>query len=116
LAHEIKNPLTPIQLAIQEVHKSYPGGDPRFDKRLNEARTIIEEEVATLRRLTAEFSTFAKLPEATLARADLNDFVRDLTRSFETIADVRAQAGTEPNPIEVKVELATAALPVESTT
>ncbi|HKU37108.1 MAG TPA: HAMP domain-containing protein, partial [Polyangiales bacterium] len=35
LAHEIKNPLTPIQLAIQEVHKSYPGGDSRFDKRLN---------------------------------------------------------------------------------
>jgi two-component system, NtrC family, nitrogen regulation sensor histidine kinase NtrY len=114
LAHEIKNPLTPIQLAIQEVHKSYPGGDPRFDQRLNDARTIIEEEVATLRRLTAEFSTFAKLPEATLARADLNDFVRDLARSFETIADVRgaAPAATEPNPIEVKVELATQALPV----
>jgi nitrogen fixation/metabolism regulation signal transduction histidine kinase len=114
LAHEIKNPLTPIQLAIQEVHKSYPGGDSRFDKRLNDARTIIEEEVATLRRLTAEFSTFAKLPEATLARADLNDFVRDLSRSFETIADVRggAAAGTEPNPIEVKIELATQALPV----
>jgi signal transduction histidine kinase len=67
-----------------------------------------------LRRLTAEFSTFAKLPEATLARADLNDFVRDLGRSFETIADVRggAAAGTEPNPIEVKIELATEVLPV----
>jgi two-component system nitrogen regulation sensor histidine kinase NtrY len=116
LAHEIKNPLTPIQLAIQEVHKSYPGGDTRFDKRLTDARTIIEEEVATLRRLTAEFSTFAKLPEASLARADLNDFVRDASRSFETIADVRNHdSGTpvpEANPIEVKVELATVPLPV----
>jgi two-component system nitrogen regulation sensor histidine kinase NtrY len=118
LAHEIKNPLTPIQLAIQEVHKSYPGGDSRFDKRLTDARTIIEEEVATLRRLTLEFSTFAKLPEATLARADLNDFVRDASRSFETIVDVRghdpAAAGTEPspNPIEVKVEFATKELSV----
>jgi two-component system nitrogen regulation sensor histidine kinase NtrY len=116
LAHEIKNPLTPIQLAIQEVHKSYPGGDSRFDKRLTDARTIIEEEVATLRRLTAEFSMFAKLPEAALARADLNDFVRDASRSFETIVDVRSHDPGEPalppNPIEVKVELATKELSV----
>jgi nitrogen fixation/metabolism regulation signal transduction histidine kinase len=117
LAHEIKNPLTPIQLAIQEVHKSYPGGDLRFDKRLNEARSIIEEEVATLRRLTAEFSTFAKLPEASLAHADLNDFVRDASRSFETIVEVRAHepaAGApEQNAIDVRVELATRRLPVQ---
>jgi nitrogen fixation/metabolism regulation signal transduction histidine kinase len=114
LAHEIKNPLTPIQLAIQEVQKSYPGGDSRFDKRLNDARTIIEEEVATLRRLTAEFSSFAKLPEASLARADLNDFVRDASRSFETIAEVRGQAegAAETNSIEVQVEPATVPLPV----
>jgi two-component system, NtrC family, nitrogen regulation sensor histidine kinase NtrY len=82
---------------------------------LSDARTIIEEEVATLRRLTAEFSEFAKLPEASLTRADLNDFVRDASRSFETIADVRGQvpgSTTEPPPIEVKVVLATVPLPV----
>jgi nitrogen fixation/metabolism regulation signal transduction histidine kinase len=87
LAHEIKNPLTPIQLAIQEVHRSYPGDDATFKRRLQDARDIIEEEVATLRRLTSEFSTFAKLPEATLQPADLNDFLRDSSRSLQAVVD-----------------------------
>jgi two-component system, NtrC family, nitrogen regulation sensor histidine kinase NtrY len=114
LAHEIKNPLTPIQLAIQEVHKSYPGADAGFAKRLNDARSIIEEEVATLRRLTAEFSTFAKLPEASLAQADLNDFLRDASRSFEAIVEARNQELRERDgsPIELRVELAERRLPV----
>ena len=114
LAHEIKNPLTPIQLAIQEVHKSYPGADAGFGKRLNDARSIIEEEVATLRRLTAEFSNFAKLPEASLAQADLSDFLRDATRSFEAIVEARNQELRErdASPIELRVELADRKLPV----
>ena len=114
LAHEIKNPLTPIQLAIQELHKSYPDQDPRFTKRLTDARSIIEEEVATLRRLTAEFSNFAKLPEASLARADLNDFLREASRSFETIVETRNQELREQNgsPIELRLTLLDRKLPV----
>ncbi|HKU44970.1 MAG TPA: ATP-binding protein, partial [Polyangiales bacterium] len=111
LAHEIKNPLTPIQLAIQEVHKSDPGASPAFSKRLNDARSIIEEEVATLRRLTAEFSTFAKLPEASLTQADLNDFLRDASRSFEAIVEARNQERRE-RLIELSVELLDLKLPV----
>jgi two-component system, NtrC family, nitrogen regulation sensor histidine kinase NtrY len=108
LAHEIKNPLTPIQLAIQEIHKSYRGDDPAFARRLSDASSIIEEEVATLRRLTTEFSTFAKLPEASLARADLNDFLRDAQRSFEAILEERGKLGQS----EIDVELADGPLPV----
>lgn len=77
LAHEIKNPLTPIQLAVQEAHKAYQGDDPRFRATLNDARTIVEEEVQTLRRLVGEFSEFARLPEVHLAEADLVELVRD---------------------------------------
>jgi two-component system nitrogen regulation sensor histidine kinase NtrY len=114
LAHEIKNPLTPIQLAIQEVHKSYPGADAGFAKRLSDARSIIEEEVATLRRLTAEFSNFAKLPEASLAQADLNDFLRDASRSFEAIVEARNHALRERGggSIELQLELLDRKLPV----
>jgi len=83
LAHEIKNPLTPIQLAIQELERSYRGDDKPFARRLGDARSIIEEEVAALRRLTSEFSAFAKLPEAELARADLNEFLRDSMRTLD---------------------------------
>jgi nitrogen fixation/metabolism regulation signal transduction histidine kinase len=87
LAHEIKNPLTPIQLAMQEVHRSYRGGDTVYQHRLDEALSIVEEEVATLRRLVSEFSAFAKLPQAVLAPADLGDFVRDASRSLLSVPD-----------------------------
>ena len=86
LAHEIKNPLTPIQLAAQEMVRSYEGDDA-YRSKLEEAVSIIEEEVATLRRLVSEFSSFAKLPEADLAPADLGEFLLDVERSVAAIAD-----------------------------
>jgi two-component system nitrogen regulation sensor histidine kinase NtrY len=110
LAHEIKNPLTPIQLAIQELHRSYRGDDAAYAKRLADARSIIEEEVAALRRLTSEFSAFAKLPEASLMRADLNDFLRDASRTFDTVVTpTDGESGVVP---EVQLELTEQALPV----
>lgn len=86
LAHEIKNPLTPIQLAIQEVHRSYKGQDANFERKLGDAATIIQEEVDTLRRLVGEFSAFSKLPEAQLTRGDLTEFMADLARSQEMLS------------------------------
>jgi nitrogen fixation/metabolism regulation signal transduction histidine kinase len=109
LAHEIKNPLTPIQLAIQELDRSYRGDDGAFTKRLRDARTIIEEEVAALRRLTTEFSAFAKLPEAVLAQADLNDFLRDASRSLEGTVKLPDETGPEA---ELTFELCVEPLPV----
>jgi two-component system nitrogen regulation sensor histidine kinase NtrY len=87
LAHEIKNPLTPIQLAMQEVHRSYRGDDGGYRRRLDDALNIVEEEVATLRRLVGEFSAFAKLPQASLEPADLAEFVRELGRSLATVPE-----------------------------
>jgi two-component system, NtrC family, nitrogen regulation sensor histidine kinase NtrY len=111
LAHEIKNPLTPIQLAIQEVSRGYSGSEPEHKQRLEDARSIIEEEVATLRRLTSEFSTFAKLPQATLAPADLNDFVRDASRSFDALVEEhKPREGT--GTLEVVTHCDKRALPV----
>lgn len=76
LAHEIKNPLTPIQLAVQEIERRYRGEDEQFQKLLQTTREIVEDEVATLRRLVSEFSGFARLPRAELERGDLAELVR----------------------------------------
>ncbi|MEM7608046.1 MAG: ATP-binding protein [Myxococcota bacterium] len=99
LAHEIKNPLTPIQLAAQELHRSYEGDDARYAKKLDDARSIIEEEVETLRRLVGEFSSFARLPEADLESADLRVFLTDLAPALENIvADVAVEAHVQVEP------------------
>lgn len=95
LAHEIKNPLTPIQLAVQECHRKYGGEDPRFKALLDTTAEIVEEEIATLRRLVGEFSRFARLPHADLQDADLREFLRDCE---QTVPDADADAGGEPSP------------------
>jgi len=105
LAHEIKNPLTPIQLAAQEMDETYDGQSEAYRKKLEHARAIIEEEVATLRRLVGEFSAFAKLPRADLSPSDLCDLVLGIQDSVPAILEDVGR-GT-PAPVEVHVSCAT---------
>ena len=78
LAHEIKNPLTPNQLAVQEIHRRYEGGRQEYKKLLDTTLEVVEDEVGTLRRLVGEFSDFARLPHAELERADMALYLREL--------------------------------------
>ncbi|HET9552695.1 MAG TPA: HAMP domain-containing protein, partial [Anaeromyxobacteraceae bacterium] len=90
LAHEIKNPLTPIQLAFQQVEarwRATPGGDPAFGALLGEAAEVVRQEVATLQRLVEEFSAFAKLPDVRPAPADLAAFVEEFVRTSPQLAE-----------------------------
>ncbi|MDY0109639.1 MAG: ATP-binding protein [Candidatus Krumholzibacteria bacterium] len=82
LAHEVKNPLTPILLAVQEMRDSYRGGDERYRALLDECTTIVGEEVESLRRLVREFGEFAKLPKPELRRDDLSELARDLQHLY----------------------------------
>jgi signal transduction histidine kinase len=97
LAHEIKNPLTPILLAVEECHRKYDGSDPNFRKLLDTTMEIVEEEVGTLRRLVGEFSSFARLPRAELAEGDLGDFLRDQASHAHLVRD-ESDPGTSQTP------------------
>lgn len=112
LAHEIKNPLTPIQLAAQEMADTYEGDDDVYRRKLEHARSIIEEEVATLRRLVGEFSAFAKLPIADLSPSDLCELTQAIEGSVPAIledvghgtsaqVDVRVSCETQPIPVRM---------------
>jgi len=92
LAHEIKNPLTPIQLAVQECHRKYKGDDPRFRTLLDTTLEIVEEEVGTRRRLVGDVSNFARLPHAELRDAELREFLRE---SADQLAHLEDAAGDE---------------------
>jgi len=107
LAHEIKNPLTPIQLAVQEATRRYPGDDAAYKRTLDTTREIVEEEVATLRRLVSAFSEFARLPDVKPAPADLAEFVRDMASSRALLdeLDPGVTVRFEPGAAEVPVRL-----------
>lgn len=82
LAHEIKNPLTPIQLTIQELKDRYKGDDEEFKFFLENCTEIITEEVDSLKKLVNEFSEFARSPKLELAVGDLENLVKDTIQLY----------------------------------
>lgn len=62
LAHEIKNPLSPIQLAVENLKRTRERAPAEFDRAFAEETATILEEVASLRALVDEFAQFARLP------------------------------------------------------
>jgi two-component system nitrogen regulation sensor histidine kinase NtrY len=110
LAHEIKNPLTPIQLAAQEMERTYDGEDEAYREKLVHACAIIEEEVATLRRLVGEFSAFARLPQADLVEADVAELVASIE---DSVPAMLGDLGVEdPEEVDVQIHCAREAMPV----
>ena len=95
LAHEIKNPLTPIQLAVQEIHQRYAGTDLGYRQLVNTTLEVVEAEVGTLRRLVTEFSDFARLPKANLSSDDLYDFLSALRGQREVALPHDARVTTD---------------------
>jgi len=99
LAHEIKNPLTPIQLAVQELATKYAGGDASYQRLLDTAAEILREEIASLRRLVDDFSAFSKLPEVEPMAIDLNVLLAEILRlQPEWQGFVTVEPSTKPVP------------------
>lgn len=82
LAHEIKNPLTPIQLTVQQLKDKYPNTDPVYKKLLDECAQIIHDEIQTLQTLVREFSDFARLPQLQRTAGDLNALIEDVAALY----------------------------------
>ena len=62
IAHEVKNPLTPIQLSVEHVRRVWQARDPRFGSVLVECLDNIQGQVGKLRQMATEFSAYARLP------------------------------------------------------
>jgi len=76
IAHEIRNPLTPIQLAAERLKRKY-GDEVVSDPAIFEECTdTIVRQVGDIRRMVDEFSDFARMPEPTFANENLNELVR----------------------------------------
>jgi two-component system nitrogen regulation sensor histidine kinase NtrY len=83
LAHEIKNPLTPIQMAMDTLRKSWKKQHPSFDEILEESTTTVLQEADRLKHIVAEFSDFARMPKPEFGRVDLNELVRSALTLYQ---------------------------------
>lgn len=71
VAHEIKNPLTPMKLSVQHLQRTLQPDDEAFEERLNRFAVTLVEQIDTLSAIASEFSDFAKMPKASNARVNL---------------------------------------------
>jgi two-component system nitrogen regulation sensor histidine kinase NtrY len=87
VAHEIKNPLTPMKLSAQHVLQARRDGASDFDDVLEDSVATIVEQIESLRRIAVEFSQFSRMPERKVARTRVNEITEESIGQYErTIA------------------------------
>jgi len=101
VAHEIKNPLTPIAISVADLKRSFDQQRPDFPQILDQAVRTIGEEVQTLKRLLQEFSEFGRFPAPQFAPVDVSELLADLGTLFghevatgRLVLDARTDLGT----------------------
>jgi len=83
IAHEIKNPLTPIQLSAQRLRRRYQGSIGEDDPVFNECTRMIIKQVEELKTLVNEFSNFARMPASNPTVNSLNEVVAEASVLFQ---------------------------------
>ncbi|MDH3889478.1 MAG: ATP-binding protein [candidate division Zixibacteria bacterium] len=79
LAHEIKNPLTPIVIGVDDLRRSYLEQLPQFDQTLDQTTTTIKSEVSRMTKLLEHFAEFARMSEPVIRVVPADDFVNEVT-------------------------------------
>lgn len=91
VAHEIKNPLTPMKLRVQHLQMSYDKSDPDWEDRLKSFTDMLIEQIDTLTNIANEFSNFAKMPRANFERLDLAQIVNSTVELYQDTEHVEVK-------------------------
>jgi nitrogen fixation/metabolism regulation signal transduction histidine kinase len=89
IAHEIKNPLTPIRLSVEHLREVWRRGSPEFERVLEECVVNVLRQTEELRRAAAEFSDYARLPRPEIRVTDVGRVLREAAASYAGAAGVR---------------------------
>lgn len=89
VAHEIKNPLTPLRLGVQLLEKSWKEHDVNFEVKFNRFSKSFIEQIDSLTRIASEFSHFAKMPDAILTKIDVLEIVQKAVELYESSDNVQ---------------------------
>lgn len=85
IAHEIKNPLTPITISSQRIFKALEQPDEKFRKITEDSLNIIQQELDSIKGLANEFANFARLPKMNFTKGDINQILEKLTSVYASI-------------------------------
>lgn len=83
VAHEIKNPLTPMRLSIQNFERKFDPKDPDIQTKVKDISDALIAQIDTMSSIANAFSDFAKMPTANIQSINLHDVVEDTVRVFQ---------------------------------
>jgi two-component system nitrogen regulation sensor histidine kinase NtrY len=83
LAHELRNPLFPLQITVENLQRARQLGPEQFQEVFGEATATLKAELANLNSIVGRFSDFSKMPAPQLTRVNVNETLRNAVRLFE---------------------------------
>ncbi len=105
IAHEIKNPLTPIRLTAERLLHKHRQGDPNFADTLEEGAELIVREVSSLKNMVDEFSRFARMPQPRPSQIDLTKMWGDIVLLYKGLKPgVEVEGDIDPDANEVRFD------------
>jgi signal transduction histidine kinase len=108
IAHEIKNPLTPIKLSADHIRRVYADGSDAFPRVLDECLQTVDEQVANLRTIATQFSAYARHPEIRKEPTPVKEFLEGVVRPYKA-------APPEGITIECRIDGANESMEVDRT-
>lgn len=97
VAHEIKNPLTPMKLSIQQLQRVFDPNDPNSKTKIDRVAQSIIEQIDALTSIANAFSNFAKMPQPKMEKIEMRAFLESLVAVFEAQETlVKLFGGEEP--------------------
>lgn len=106
VAHEIRNPLTPMKLSIQHLRRTYLDGAPDFPDIMERVTRTTISQIDALGRIAAEFASFARMPRRIVAACDAGEIVREAVALFkqDTAVEFALQVDSPLPPIQADRE------------
>jgi signal transduction histidine kinase len=107
LAHEIKNPLTPIEVLVTSLSKAYSSqSESEFRRLLDQAQTMIVEELGYLKNTVNKFGEFARLPCAHLVEEDFSSVVAKILKAVGALFDAAdLHISERPAPLQARARI-----------
>jgi len=97
IAHEIKNPLTPMKLSVQHLLRSWKDGEEKYGEYINKVTGTLIEQIDNLSAIASEFSNFAKMPKANNQQIDLVQKIKNTTSLFTNTKNISIKTNFHNN-------------------
>lgn len=112
VAHEIRNPLTPMKLSVQHLRQAFAhrvkGPDARngFSQVFDRITGTLIEQIDSLARIASEFHAFARMPSREMQRIDMNDVIREAIALMQEESEIDIRSALSEAPLFIEADRA----------